>query len=121
MRQFFSTIPTELDDAARIDGCSSWRIYWNIMLPLCKPALATIAIFSFIGNWNDFLGPLIYLSSMEKYTLVLGLNLFRARIGPTPYHLLMAVSVIILIPVIAVFSFAQKYFTQGIALAGIKR
>ena len=72
-------LPRELDDAARIDGCSYFRIYWNIILPLSKPALATIAIFGFIGNWNNFLGPLIYINKQELYTLALGLNLFRGQ------------------------------------------
>lgn len=120
LRQFFMTIPGELDDAARIDGCSTWRIYWNIMLPLCKPALATVAIFSFIANWNNFMAPLIYISSQAKYTLPLGLNLFRGRIGGTQYHLVMAVSVLTLLPIIVMFSFAQKYFIRGITLTGIK-
>ncbi len=114
------TIPGELDDAARIDGCSTWRIYWNIMLPLCKPALATVAIFSFIANWNNFMAPLIYISSQAKYTLPLGLNLFSGRIGGTQYHLVMAVSVLTLLPIIVMFSFAQKYFIRGITLTGIK-
>lgn len=119
LRQFFMTIPLELDDAAKIDGCSTLRIYWNIMLPLSKPALAAVAIFAFVGNWNNFMGPLIYLSSEEKYVLSLGLRLFQGQFS-LQMHLLMAVSVLNVLPIIIVFFFAQKYFIQGIALTGIK-
>lgn len=119
LRQFFLGLPRELDDAARIDGCSYFRIYWNIILPLSKPALATIAIFGFIGNWNNFLGPLIYINKQELYTLALGLNLFRGQYV-TYYNQLMAVSLLALAPILIVFFFTQKQFIQGIALTGIK-
>ncbi|GAH54781.1 unnamed protein product, partial [marine sediment metagenome] len=119
LRQFFMTIPFELDDAAKIDGCSALRIYWSIMLPLSKPALAAVAIFSFVGNWNNFMGPLIYLSSAEKYTLALGLQLFQGQYM-IEMGLLMAASVLVLLPIIIVFFFAQKYFIQGITLTGLK-
>jgi len=119
LRQFFMTIPFELDDAARIDGCSSFRIYWNIVLPLSKPALATIAVFAFVGNWNNFMGPLIYLSSQEKFTLALGLRLFQGQFS-LQMHLLMAVSMLNVLPLIAIFFFAQRYFVRGITLTGIK-
>lgn len=119
LRQFFMGLPRELDDAARIDGCSYFRIYWNIILPLSKPALATIAIFGFIGNWNNFLGPLIYINKQELYTLALGLNLFRGQYV-TYYNQLMAVSLLALAPILIVFFFTQKQFIQGIALTGIK-
>lgn len=119
LRQFFMGLPRELDDAARIDGCSYFRIYWNIILPLSKPALATIAIFGFIGNWNNFLGPLIYINKQDLYTLALGLNLFRGQYV-TYYNQLMAVSLLALAPILIVFFFTQRTFIQGIALTGIK-
>ena len=119
LRQFFMTIPSELEDAAKIDGCSPLGIYWNVALPLSKPALATVAIFSFMGHWNDFMGPLIYIQSMENKTLALGLNSFKSLHG-TEYHLLMAASIAVLLPVLAIFFSAQKYFVQGIVLSGIK-
>lgn len=119
LRQFFMSLPRELDDAARIDGCSYFRIYWNIILPLSKPALATIAIFGFIGNWNNFLGPLIYINKQELYTLALGLNLFRGQYV-TYYNQLMAVSILALAPILIMFFLTQKTFIQGIALTGIK-
>jgi len=120
LRQFIMTIPYDLDDAARIDGCSTWRIFWQIILPLSKPALATVAIFSFVGNWNDFLGPLIYLNDMKLYTLAIGLNLMRGTQYGSVIHLLMAVSVLSVLPILVVFFSAQKYFIQGITLTGIK-
>ena len=119
LRQFFMGLPRELDDAARIDGCSYFRIYWNIILPLSKPALATIAIFGFIGNWNNFLGPLVYINKQELYTLALGLNLFRGQYV-TYYNQLMAVSILSLAPILIIFFFTQKTFIRGIALTGIK-
>jgi ABC-type glycerol-3-phosphate transport system permease component len=119
LRQFFRTLPKDLDDAARIDGCSYFQIYWKIILPLSMPALATVAIFGFIGNWNNFITPLIYLRSQELYTLALGLNLFRGQFV-TYYNQLMAVSLLALAPILLVFFFTQKQFIQGIALTGIK-
>jgi multiple sugar transport system permease protein len=119
MRQFYTTIPFDLDDAALIDGCSHFGVWRRICLPLTKPALAACGIFTFNATWNDFLGPLIYLSSQNKLTLALGLLAFR---GPhvTDWHLLMAASVIAMAPVIALFFFAQKYFIQGITFTGVK-
>ena len=121
-RQFFRSLPAELADAARIDGCNEFDIYWRIMLPLAKPAIATVAVFTFIGTWNDFMGPLLYLSkSPEKFTVALGLALFRSTmLGRTRWDLLMAASTIMIIPVLIVFFLAQKYFVQGIATTGIK-
>jgi multiple sugar transport system permease protein len=119
LRQFFMTLPRELDDAARIDGCSTWGILYRILLPLSKPALAAVAVFAFIRNWNNFLYPLIYLNDMEKYTLQLGLNMYRGQYY-SEYHLMMAVALLVLIPVIVVFFVAQKQFIQGIALTGLK-
>jgi multiple sugar transport system permease protein len=118
LRQFFLSIPQELDDAARIDGASTLRILVEIILPLSGPALATVAIFAFIGNWTNLLDPLIYLRSTELYTLALGLNLFRG-VNFTQFNLLMAVSIITLIPVLVVFFLSQKLFVQGITLTGM--
>jgi ABC-type glycerol-3-phosphate transport system permease component len=120
LRQFFMNIPHELDEAARLDGASSWRILWNIILPLAKPALASVVIFAFIGNWNNFLGPLIYIRSMEKQVLAVGLNMFRGQYGQTDFHYMMAVSLLVLLPVLIVFFIGQRVFVQGIALTGIK-
>lgn len=125
LRQFFMTIPLELDDAAKIDGCSFWRIYWSIILPLAKPALATVAIFSFYGSWNDFLAPLIYLSSPEKHTLSIALQYFRlggaVAFGPVrTWAHLMVVSLVVMLPCILLFFFAQKYFIQGVVITGLK-
>ncbi len=120
LRQFFMTIPMELDDAAKIDGCGFFGIYWRLVLPLSKPALATVGIFAFYGNWNDFLGPLIYLNSMDKFTLPLGLSFFVNVRGMTYWNLLMAASVLVLIPCLVLFFAGQRYFVQGIALTGLK-
>lgn len=119
LRQFFMTIPLELEDAARIDGCGSFGIYRIIMLPLVKPCLAVIAIFTFIGTWNDFMGPLIYLTTPDKLTLALGLQFFQGHYGVT-LHYLMAVSLLVMAPCLLLFFLAQKYFISGIALTGIK-
>ncbi len=119
MRQFYLTIPTELEDAARIDGCNTFGIFLRIMLPLSRPALGIVAVFSFMGHWNDFMGPLIYLSSTEKFTLALGLRLFQGQFYVS-WTRLMAVSILILLPCIAIFFIAQKYYIQGIVITGIK-
>lgn len=119
MRQFFATIPYDLDDAARMDGCSTFGIWWRVILPLSKPALAAVAIFSFVSNWNDFQGPLIYLSDINKYTLALGLRMMQG--GRFIFiHQVMAVSVISVIPILVIFFSAQRYFIQGVTLSGIK-
>ena len=120
LRQFFMTIPRDLDDAARIDGCSTWGILWRIILPLSSPALATVAVFGFIGNWNNFLGPLIYLRDQEKYTLALGLQRFQGVHGNVQYHYMMAVATITVLPIIIMFFLAQRYFIRGIVMSGIK-
>jgi ABC-type glycerol-3-phosphate transport system permease component len=120
MRQFFMTIPFELDDAARIDGYGHLGIYSKIILPLSKPVLATAAIFTFMGEWTAFFGPLIYLHSAAKRTLVLGLSTFRGTYYTSSWHLIMAGSVLIAVPCMLMFFFAQKYFVQGITLTGIK-
>ena len=119
LRQFFLTIPKDLLDSARIDGCSELRIYWNIVLPLAKPALATVAILTFMFSWNDFLGPLIYLSDKTKGTLALGLGMFVGQ-HVTEWALLMAASTLMMIPMILIFFFFQKYFIQGFTMSGLK-
>jgi ABC-type glycerol-3-phosphate transport system permease component len=120
-RQFFLSLPVELDDAARIDGCGTLRIYWSIVMPLSKPVIATIAIFDFIWAWSDFFNPLIYLNSMEKFTLPLALaTLRRSADWSTRWELVMAGSVLSIIPMIVIFFLGQKYFVRGIALTGIK-
>ena len=121
LRQFFLGISPELSDAAKIDGCGQFGIYWRIIMPLAKPALATVALFDFMGNWNDLLGPLIYINSMSKYTLALGLAGLRAvRSSMTPWHLLMAGSIVVALPPMILFFTAQKLFIQGIVVTGIK-
>jgi multiple sugar transport system permease protein len=119
LRQFFATIPLELSEAAYVDGANELRIYWNIVLPLAKPALATVAVFQFINSWRDYLGPLIYLNNQKLYTLSLGLQQYSGQYG-REWGLLMAASVMFTLPVIIIFFFAQKTFVQGFALSGIK-
>ena len=119
LRQFFMTIPMELSEAAHIDGASEFRIYWSIILPLAKPALATVAIFEFIARWRDYLGPLIYLNDQQLYTLSLGIYEYRSQYG-AEWGLLMAASVLITLPIVLLFFFLQKTFVQGITLTGIK-
>jgi ABC-type glycerol-3-phosphate transport system permease component len=123
LRQFFMTIPRDLDEAAKIDGASSVRVFWNIILPLSTAAIATVAIFSFIEHWNDFIGPLIYLNTTTKFTVSLGLRYFVAN----PFEsdepreaILMAASLIVAAPPLILFFAAQKYFVQGIVTTGIK-
>ncbi|MSR82730.1 MAG: carbohydrate ABC transporter permease [Candidatus Latescibacteria bacterium] len=119
LRQFMRAIPNDLEDAARIDGCGPFGIYWRIILPLIKPALAAVAIFTFMGTWNDFMGPLIYLNDQRLYPLALGLFDFRSQHGGE-FGMLMAASTLMTLPVIAVFFLAQKYFIQGVTLTGMK-
>lgn len=121
LRQFFRTIPEELADAARIDGCSEFGIYWVIMMPLAKPALTTTAIFTFINSWNSFVEPLLYLNSPRKYTVAVALSLFgESMTGRTRWDLIMAASTMMIVPVLLIFFFAQRYFVQGIATSGLK-
>jgi multiple sugar transport system permease protein len=120
LRQFFMTINRELDDAAKVDGCNELRILLQILMPLSKPALTTIAIFSFTGNWNDFLGPLIYLSSARKFTLALGINYLRSFRGGGDLAPQMAAAVMFSLPCIILFFLGQKYFVQGIVTTGLK-
>ncbi|MGQ9555791.1 MAG: carbohydrate ABC transporter permease [Anaerolineae bacterium] len=119
LRQFFMGIPREMDEAAIMDGASPPVIWWRITLPLSGPALAAVAIFTFIGNWNDFLGPLIYLQRANKWPLALGLIAFRQRHN-TDWELLMAYSLVIMLPCLLVFFFFQRYFIQGITFSGLK-
>ena len=119
LRQFFMTIPKELDEAAMIDGASPLVIWWRVLLPLARPALITVVLFSFLGHWDDFMGPLIYLNSMEKYTVAVGLRMFQDMFG-TQLELLMAASLIHILPTIIVFFAAQRYFIKGIAMTGLK-
>lgn len=120
LRQFFMTVPKELDEAALIDGCSYIGIWWRVLLPAAKPALLTVALFTFTAHWNDLLGPLIYINSYEKLTLALGLANFRAMYGATPWHLLMAASIVVVAPCLLVYGFSQRYFMQGIVITGSK-
>jgi multiple sugar transport system permease protein len=119
LRQFFLTIPRELRDAARVDGANPWQIYRHIYLPLAKPALATLAIFSFMWSWNDFINPIIYLRDVGSFTLTAGLSLFQGQyVGKWP--LLMAGALVSVLPMIVLFVVAQRHFVRGIALTGIK-
>lgn len=120
LRQFFLTIPKDLADAARVDGCSEFRIFWQIMLPLCKPALMVVGLFQFMGTWNDFLGPLIFLTDQRDFTLALGLQFFQSQHGGTEWHYLMAASTIVALPIIVLFFFAQRTFIEGISMSGLK-
>ena len=118
-RQFFLTIPRDLIEAARMDGAGELRIWGRIVLPLATPAIATVGLFSFLGAWNDFLHPLIYLADQSKYTLSLGLAMFRTQYG-SEYGQMMAVAALMVVPIIVLFFFAQKTFIQGIKTSGMK-
>lgn len=120
MRQFMQSLPDELIQAARIDGAGEWRIFLSIILPLCKPALATLGILTFLSSWNNFLWPLVVAQSEEKYTLPVALAIYARGENSTNYGLLMAGSVAIIVPVLAVFLALQRHFVQGIAMTGIK-
>lgn len=119
MRQFFLTIPVDLEEAAKIDGCGTWRIFWQIIMPLSKPVLVTVAVFSFVAHWNDFLTPLIYLNSVKNRTLALGLATFTDVWG-VDVVALMAASTAVLLPVLVIFFLAQRYFVQGVVMSGLK-
>jgi multiple sugar transport system permease protein len=119
LRQFFLTIPKSLEEAAFMDGASHFRVYWQVILPLAKPALATLAVFAFMQSWNNFLWPLIVISDKGMMTLPLGLSMLQGR-WETDWNLMMAGVVISVIPILAVYLFAQKYFIQGITLSGLK-
>lgn len=119
LRQFYMGFPRELDEAAKLDGASYSIIYWKIILPLGKPALATVGIFTFVASWSDFMGPLIYLNDREKMTLEMGLRTFQSVQG-TQWHLLMAATLITMLPIVIIFLAGQKYFVKGISLTGGK-
>lgn len=121
LRQFYRGIPMELSEAARIDGAGELRIWWQIVMPLCQPVLATVTIFAFNGTWQDYMGPLIYLNSEDKYTLQLGLTIFKAGGGGVPmWHWMMAASLVVLMPVLVIFFLGQNYFLEGVTLSGLK-
>jgi len=120
LRQFFKSIPTELSDAARIDGCTELGIYYRIIMPLSRPALAVVALFHFMFVWNDFIRPLIYLINPETFTLALGLQFYQSQHGGTEWHMLMAASTLVILPIIVLFFFTQKSFIRGIAMTGMK-
>jgi multiple sugar transport system permease protein len=120
MRQFYAGIPREMDEAAIIDGCGFLAIWYRIILPLSKPAIGAIAILSFMWRWNDYMGPLIYINSNDRYTLSLGLRMFKSPEGGTPFHWLMAASLMTVLPCVIVFFATQRYFVQGIVITGVK-
>ncbi len=123
LRQFFLTIPREYDEAALLDGAGHFRVYWSIVLPLARPAIATVALFTFVGAWNDFFGPLIYINSPENATLTLGLNMLKAQIagtGVVEWQVLMAGSLLVMLPNVIVFLLAQKHFVKGLAIGGLR-
>ena len=119
LRQFFMSLPKELEEAAEIDGCNPFTTYWRIMLPLIVPAMLTLGVFTLMNTWNDYMGPLIYLSTPEKYTMTLGIAYFKG-IYTTQWNLVMAGSVLSVIPILIAYLCAQKYFVEGIAFSGVK-
>ncbi|HEU5483947.1 MAG TPA: carbohydrate ABC transporter permease [Microlunatus sp.] len=119
MRQFLMSIPKELSESARVDGANEWQIFTRVILPLVKPALVAVGLFQFLASWNDFLGPLIYLSDSRLYTISLGLNFFKGEYS-TEFGPLMAVSTLAVLPIIVLFFFAQRTFIEGITLTGVK-
>ncbi len=120
LRQFFMTLPRDMSEAARIDGCNEFQIFLRIILPLSKPALLVVAIFQFMATWNDFLGPLIFLAEQKDFTLALGLQSFQSQQGGTSWHLLMAASTLVVLPVVVLFFFTQRSFVEGVATTGAK-
>lgn len=119
LRQFFMGIPEEYSEAARIDGASDFWIWYRVILPLAKPALATVAIFSFEGAWNDYIGPVLYLNNNKLYTLQIGLTMFKST-SDTQWQHLMAASIVVMLPIIVLFSAFQRYFIEGASVSGIK-
>lgn len=119
LRQFFLTIPRDLEEAAEIDGCSYARTFWQVLMPLLKPALMAVVIFQFLGAWNDFVGPLVYLNRSDLLTLPLGVQVFRA-LHSTQWGLLLAASTVMTVPVVVLFFAAQRYFIEGVMLSGMK-
>lgn len=119
LRQFFRTIPKELDEAARIDGAGHFTIYSKIIIPLSKPSLIVVSLFSFMGSWNDFLGPLVYLNDGDKFTLSLGLMQFQGMYS-AQWQYMMAAATVVLVPIVIIFFIGQKYFIEGISMSGMK-
>jgi multiple sugar transport system permease protein len=122
LRQFFLTIPREIEEAAILDGANTYQVYWQIMLPLVKPALLAIAVLSFQGNWNNFQGPLIYLSTLEKFPMILGIQFYGATLSNEvpKWHYMMAMSTMMAAPILALFFIAQRYFIEGLTVGGVK-
>ncbi|MDR3689363.1 MAG: carbohydrate ABC transporter permease [Fimbriimonas sp.] len=120
LRQFFRTIPFELSEAATIDGAGEWQIFASLIVPLAKPALGVVALFTFLGTWTDFLGPLIYLIQQKTFTLSLGLQFYQSQNGGSEWNLLMAATTIVVLPVVVLFFFTQRLLIQGITLTGLK-
>ncbi|MFN0011403.1 MAG: carbohydrate ABC transporter permease [Phycisphaerales bacterium] len=120
LRQFFRSIPKELDEAATIDGCSEWGLFWRVILPLSRPALAVVALFHFIYVWNDFLGPLVFIRDQDQFTLAQGLQLYQGQAGMTPWNLLMAASTMVVAPILVLFALTQRTFVRGVASEGLK-
>lgn len=120
LRQFYMGIPKELDEAARIDGCSHWGTFWRIIVPLSRPALAVVALFHFIYVWNDFLAPTVFLTHRDQFTLALGLQLYQSKSGNTPWNLLMAASTMVVAPILLLFVIAQRSLVEGITAGGVK-
>ncbi|WP_256759264.1 carbohydrate ABC transporter permease [Cohnella sp. WQ 127256] len=121
LKQFFSTLPNELYDAGRIDGCREIRLYWSLTLPLSGPVISTVAIFSFIWSWNDLLAPVLYLDSQENFTLPIGMAaMLSSKFRIAPWNLMMAASLLSVLPIVVLFAIAQRRFVQGIVLTGIK-
>ena len=119
LRQCFMSLPRELEEAAEIDGCNPFMTYWRIMLPLVVPAMLTLGVFTLMNTWNDYMGPLIYLSSPEKYTMTLGIAYFKG-VYTTQWNLVMAGSIVSVVPILIAYLCAQKYFIEGIAFSGVK-
>lgn len=119
LRQFFMSLPRELEEAAEIDGCNPFMMYWRIMLPLVVPAMLTLGVFTLMNTWNDYMDPLIYLSSPEKYTMTLGIAYFKG-VYTTQWNLVMAGSIVSVVPILIAYLCAQKYFIEGIAFSGVK-
>lgn len=119
LRQFFMSLPRELEEAAEIDGCNPFMTYWRIMLPLVVPAMLTLGVFTLMNTWNDYMGPLIYLSSPEEYTMTLGIAYFKG-VYTTQWNLVMAGSIVSVVPILIAYLCAQKYFIEGIAFSGVK-
>ncbi|QDU85416.1 L-arabinose transport system permease protein AraQ [Planctomycetes bacterium Pla163] len=120
LRQFFMGLPPELDEAARIDGCGHFGIFWRVVLPNSTPALAAVFLLQFVAAWNDFVGPLVFLNHQEQYTLALGLQMYQSSHGGTPWSLLMAACVLTILPVLLVFALFQRAFTESVATRGLK-